>query len=141
MEGMMPLIGGVLSFFEGKDATLKSLGSFLVIWELQIGLKWLDVCKVDVEEETWDSRHCLGDLRPVKAVISMAGLTGGVPEKGRLSCEKDKDTWLVDPFPPIFFDFILELKMISPAECEVPLSILCVGIKRFFTTGFRSACI
>ena len=76
-----------------------------------------------------DSLHCFGDFRPEKAVISIFGLTGGTPENGRESCENDKFTWLGDVVTFVL-RLVLGLSMMSPSECGMFLSILCVGSNR-----------
>ena len=82
-----------------------------------------------------DSRHCFGDFLPENAVISIFGLTGGIPENGKLSCENDKFTWFGDFSTELILRLVFGLNRISPSECEFILSILCGTSKRFFAIG------
>ena len=141
---MIPLIGGCLCLFKATDDFPRSSRIFLVIFEFEIGIKCWSValCNAEVDVDSWediDSLHCFGDFRPEYAVISILGLTGGIPENGRESCENDRLTWFGD-LVTLVLRLVLGLNIMSPSECGRFLSILletCKRLKEF--VGFRTA--
>ena len=125
MDGTIPLSGGCAVFESNVDLIL-SPAAFFMRGMLGRELKCLllDACSAvfEVDCDSWDSFHCLGDFLPVNDVISTLVFGGGIPEKGRLSCEKDKFTCFGDVFPKFAFRLNPGLKIISPSECDKFLS-------------------
>ena len=120
MDGTTPLIGG-RGFFELNDDLIPSPTFFMRgMFGRELNCLPFDVCSAvfEVDCNAWDSFHCLGDFLPVNDVISTLVFAGGIPEKGRLSCENDKLTCFGDVFPKFAFRLSLGLKIISPSECD-----------------------